>query len=59
MRSMVLRRSAGFTLLELMIVIALIATLLVAPVIWMLVRRHYGYPALARGRWREQPQPKG
>ena len=39
--------------------IALIATLLVAPVIWMLVRRHYGYPALARGRWREQPQPKG
>ena len=39
--------------------IALLATLLVAPVIWMLVRRHYGYPALARGRWREQAQPKG
>ena len=39
--------------------IALFATLLVAPVIWMLVRRHYGYPALARGRWREQAQPKG
>jgi uncharacterized membrane protein YfcA len=38
--------------------IALLATLLVAPVIWMLVRRHYGYPALARGRWREQTQPK-
>jgi uncharacterized membrane protein YfcA len=38
--------------------ITLIATLLVAPVIWMLVRRHYGYPALARGRWREETQPK-
>jgi uncharacterized membrane protein YfcA len=31
--------------------IALIVTLLVAPVLWMLVRRHYGYPALARRRW--------
>ena len=29
--------------------IILLAALLVAPVIWMLVRRHYGYPALA---WR-------
>jgi uncharacterized membrane protein YfcA len=28
--------------------IALLVTLLVAPVLWMLVRRHYGYPALAR-----------
>jgi uncharacterized protein len=30
--------------------IALFATLLIAPVIWMLVRRHYGFPALARRR---------
>jgi len=28
--------------------IILIAVLLVAPVLWMLVRRHYGFPALAR-----------
>ena len=26
--------------------------------LWMLVRRHYGYPPLARGRWREQAPPK-
>ena len=31
--------------------IALLVTLLVAPALWMLVRRHYGYPALARRRW--------
>jgi uncharacterized protein len=31
--------------------IALLATLLLAPVLWMVVRRHYGYPALARRRW--------
>jgi uncharacterized membrane protein YfcA len=30
--------------------IILIAVLLVAPVLWMLVRRHYGFPALARQR---------
>jgi uncharacterized protein len=28
--------------------IALLVTLLVAPLLWMLVRRHYGYPALSR-----------
>jgi hypothetical protein len=28
--------------------IILVAVLLVAPVLWMLVRRHYGFPALAR-----------
>jgi hypothetical protein len=37
---------------------ALLATLLVAPVIWMLVRRHYGYPAIARGRARPWAHPK-
>jgi uncharacterized protein len=31
--------------------IALLATLLLGPVLWMVVRRHYGYPALARRRW--------
>jgi uncharacterized membrane protein YfcA len=31
--------------------IALLATLLLAPVLWMLVRRHYGYPAIARRNW--------
>ena len=30
--------------------IILIAVLLVAPVLWMFVRRHYGFPALARQR---------
>jgi hypothetical protein len=30
--------------------IILIAVLLVAPALWMLVRRHYGFPALARQR---------
>jgi uncharacterized membrane protein YfcA len=39
--------------------IALLATLLVAPVIWMLVRRHYGYPALARRRPRPEAAPEG
>ena len=38
--------------------IALVATLLVAPVIWMLVRRHYGYPALAGGGGARTAPPK-
>ena len=39
--------------------IALLGTLLVAPVIWMLVRRHYGFPALARRRARPEAEPNG
>ena len=32
--------------------IVLLLVLLVAPVIWMLVRRHHGFPAMAPGPWR-------
>jgi uncharacterized membrane protein YfcA len=39
--------------------IALLFTLLVAPLLWMLVRRHYGYPALARRHRRPQEATKG
>jgi uncharacterized membrane protein YfcA len=35
--------------------IALLVTLLVAPALWMLVRRHYGYPALARRQRHQEP----
>lgn len=34
--------------------IALLLVLLVAPVIWMLVRRRHGFPAIAWGVWRAQ-----
>jgi len=34
--------------------IALMLVLLVAPVIWMLVRRRHGFPAIAWGVWRAQ-----
>jgi uncharacterized membrane protein YfcA len=39
--------------------IALLITLLVAPLLWMLVRRHYGYPALARRHRPPQEATKG
>jgi hypothetical protein len=35
------------------IILALV--LVVAPVLWMLVRRHYGFPALASRRRRKEP----
>jgi len=38
--------------------IALVVVLLVAPVLWMLVRRHHGFPALARSAPRPQPVPR-
>lgn len=34
--------------------VALLLVLLVAPVIWMLVRRRHGFPAIAWGVWRAQ-----
>jgi uncharacterized membrane protein YfcA len=34
--------------------VTLLLVLLLAPVIWMLVRRHHGFPAIARGAWRAQ-----
>jgi uncharacterized protein (TIGR03382 family) len=34
--------------------IALLLVLLVAPVVWMLVRRRHGFPAIAWGVWRAQ-----
>ena len=37
--------------------IAMLVVLLVAPVLWMLVRRHYGFPAIARPAPRARPAP--
>lgn len=36
--------------------IALLLVLLFAPVLWMLVRRHHGFPAIARGPKRPAPE---